>query len=255
MANALEVLTRGVDSSGRAVRGTRQNFQFYDRLNEGPAKGLLVIVQGSWSNAEASGTTHLQAMCMDYRTWNLTEAIREDTVRQGRDWMGTMYYRTEADGFDPHLHNNLIGDAPADPAALRQVDSYRLKRNGLANNLLDRNQYRPATIHDYRFLEEDMGLTPQEHQWLQTIHANTKGEKTRDANERERDKQRFERLVTLQGNAADDLGLLITRAKDQATKNDLKRVQEKLLLGLKEDPDVTEKDNPSDEGLAERNFG
>ena len=254
MSNALQVITRGVDSSGRPVKGTRQNFQFFDRLNEGSAKGLLVIVQGSFSFAESSAGTHAKAMCMDYRTWNLSAAIREATVREGRDLMGTMWYRTQGDGFDPHIHNNLIGDRPAAPLAQSQVVSYRLGRNGLANNNTDRNRYRPKTIHNYVYLEDDM-FEAEDRRRMIHIEKMLVAERTRDQKEAERDKNRFRRMVTMLGQEADQLTVLINRTKDDTTKTELKKLQENILLRLKEDPDVTEEDNPSDDGLAERDMG
>lgn len=254
MPGALQVITRGRDSSGRTVKGTRQNFQFYDRLNEGPAKGLLVIVQGSWSEAEASAGTHILAMCMDYRTWNLTSAIREATIREGRDMMGTMWYRTEADGFDPHIHNNLIGDRPAAASALSQVSQYKMGLNGLFNRNKDRNSYRPKKITSYQYVEDDM-FEEQDRQRMIRIEAALDAEKTRDQKRHEREKERFRRLVTRQGELADQLTVVINRTSDTATKTQLKKVQEKILLDLKNDPDIVEEDNPTDEGLAERNMG
>lgn len=255
---ALERITRGVDSSGRQIHGTRQNFQFYDRLNEGPAQGRLVIVQGSWSFADSSAGTHSKAMCMDYRTWNLTAAVRQAVVRRGRDLMGTMWYRTEEDGFDPHIHNNLIGDSPAAQAAVNQVASYRQGRNGLANNGFDRDPYRPTLIQDYEYIE-DRDMTPEEHRMLKRLHDGffdfRRNELRRDEAERLREKERFSRQVTLLGNLADELTVIMNRTSDTATRNQVKKVQERILTHLRDDPDVTEEDNPSEDGLAERNMG
>jgi hypothetical protein len=259
MSTALGIITRGLDSSGRPVKGTRQNFQFFDRLNDGPAQGLLVIVQGSWSFADASAGTHGLAMCMDYRTWNLTALVREATVRAGRDLMGTMWYRTEADGFDPHIHNNLIGDAPATSSAAGQVRDYRLGLNGLANRMRDRNPYRPKIITNYKYLEEDDMFSDADRARMERIEKTLKEFKTaewrRDKEERLTEKERFSKLVTAQGKVADQLTLIMNRTKDAATKKELKKLQEAVLLELKNDPDVTQQDNPSDEGLAERNMG
>lgn len=254
MSNALEVITRGVDSSGRTVRGTRQNFQFYDRVNQDLAEGNLVIVQGSFSHAEASAGTHTYAMCMDYRTWNLTAAILAKVVKGGRDLMGTMWYRTSADGFDPHLHNNLIGDSPAHRLAIQQVADYRRGLNGLANKARDRNPYRPSNIRDYKYLEDDM-FEKADRERLIRLEKMLEREQTRDEREAKREKDRFRRLITMLGNQADELTVLINKTSDDATRRQLKKVQEKILLELKSNPDVTKEDNPSDEGLAERNMG
>lgn len=248
--NKFDVIERG------GFKNTRMGWQFFDRLVE-RSGGLLVMVQGGWSFADASAGSHSLAMCEDYRTWNLTSALREELVIFGRDLMGTMWVRTEADGFDPHIHNNLIGDSPAAQLAISQVASYRQNRNGLANNALDRNQYRPPLIRDYEYQEDDM--TPEEHKWLKNLHDGFKtfreNELTRDQAERERDKERFRAYVTAQGQIADQLTVIMNQTSDDATRKQVKRLQEKVLLTLKEDPDVKEEDNPSDDGLAERNMG
>lgn len=250
MMDPLDVLTRD------GFKNTRQGWQFFDRLHE-KSGGLLVMVQGGWSDGSLSANTHRLAMCQDWRTWNLPAVLREDLIKTGRDWMGTAYYRTEADGFDPHIHNNLIGDSPADQSALNQVVSYRQGRNGLANGAPDRNPYRPARIHNYVYLEDDM--TPEEHKWLKELHTGfgkfRENELTRDQAERERDKRRFSQMVTVLGQQADMLTVIMNKTSDASTRKQLKKVQETILLHLKNDPDVTEEDNPSDDGLAERNMG
>jgi hypothetical protein len=169
-----------------------------------------------------------------------------------------MYYRTEADGFDEHIHNNLIGDEPAADVARAQVVSYRQGRNGLANNAYDRDPYRPTLIHDYRYIEEE-DMTPEEHTMLKELHrgfqAFRENEVKRDAAERLRDKERFEAIITRMGNTADALTVIMNRTKDDATKRQIKKLQEDILLALKNNPDVDGKDNPSDDALAERNMG
>lgn len=252
MISAFDVITQGVDTSGRKLTMTRQSWQFYGRVNE-RIGGILVLIQGGWSFADASGNTHAKAMCTDYRSWNLVNELLLEACHYGRDLMGTMWYRTEDDGFDPHIHNNLLGDSPAAMEALKQVTQYRAGLNGLANMRRDRDPYRPKKITSYAYQEEDM--TPEQDARLARIEKMLEAEKTRDQREAERDKARFERLVTMQGNLADELTVMINRTKDTSTKTQLKKLQEKVLLGLKNDPDVTQKDNPSDDGLAERNMG
>jgi len=254
MTNALDVIVRGLDSSGRLVKGTRQGFQFYDRVNMEATEGRLVIVQGGWSNAAASANTHRLAMCTDYRSWNLSEAIRTKAVHHGRDLMGTMWYRSAADGFDPHIHNNLIGDMPADFSALEQVVQYKQGRNGLANRNWDRDPYRPKRIHNYVYVEDDM-FEKEDHDRLIRIEKALEAEKTRDQRQAEREKRRFSKMVTMLGGQVDQLTTIINHTTDAATRRQLSKLQEKILLQLKEDPDVTEVDNPSDDALGERNMG
>jgi hypothetical protein len=251
MDDKFDVVTRD------GFKNTTMGWQFFDTMVE-ESGGLLTMIQAGWSDGGLSANTHSLAMCNDYRTWNLPATLRERLIIEGRDLMGTMWYRTEADGFDPHIHTNLIGDAPAHPTAVAQVASYRQGRNGLANGALDRNQYRPTLIRDYEYIQEE-DMTPEQAKMLARIDdrldAFIDGERKRDAAERVRDKERFRALVTKQGQLADQLTVVINKTTDDATKRDLKRLQEKVLLALKNDPDVTEEDNPSDDGLAERNMG
>jgi hypothetical protein len=162
MSTRFDKIQRGLDSSGRPLFATRQMWQFTDRLNDKVAGGILVPVQGGWSFADASANTHGLAMCIDYRVWNLTLDLRESIVHQGRDWMGTMWVRLQADGFDPHLHNNLMGDRPATQAALNQIPSYKAGRNGLANNAPDRDPYRPSHYSVYQYIKEELEIRRNE---------------------------------------------------------------------------------------------
>jgi arsenate reductase-like glutaredoxin family protein len=250
MTDALDVLVRG------SHKNTRQGWQFFDRLSE-RVGWILVMIQAGWSDGSLSANTHGLAMCNDYRVWNLTFDQRKDLTIYGRDLMGTMWERLEADGFDPHFHNNLIGDMPATSSALNQVYAYKQGRNGLANNHFDRNPYRPDPITFYQFQEDDM--TPEEHKMLEELHRGFKNfrenELSRDEAERIRDKERFRKLITEKGEFVDQLTVIANKTTDAATKKQVKRLQEKVLLELKEDPDVKEEDNPSEDGLAERNMG
>lgn len=251
---ALDKIQRGWDSSGRPVYGTRQNFEFYDRVND-KIGGNLVIVQGSWSNAAASAGTHLLAMCMDYRTWNLTTAQRNLAIRYGRDLMGTMYYRSSADGFDPHIHNNLIGDAPATWAAQQQVEQYKRGLDGLARQRRDRDSYRPARITNYKYLGADDMFTDKDRELLKRIHSGLSTFRKNEVERDQRDKKKFARIITALGGAVDELAKIEAQMDDVATKRVVRKQRERLLLALKDDPDVDGVDNPSDDFLAEENFG
>lgn len=262
---ALDKIQRGFDTSGRPVYGTRQNFQFYDRVNA-RVGGQLVIVQGSWSNANASAGTHLLAMCMDYRTWNLTTAQRLAACRYGRDLMGTMYYRSPLDGFDPHIHNNLIGDAPAHWMALDQVEQYKAGLNGLDNRAVDRDPYRPRVIGNYKYLdpEDDMNADQERllketrdlaQRTLTRVNVFAENEKQRWANERERDKRAKSDMFSLLGGQADTLARIESKVEDRATKQLVRKQRERIMKYLKDNPDVEGVDNPSDDAMAEENFG
>lgn len=254
MTTRFDKVQRGVDSSGRPLYATRQSWQFYDRLNDGVGQGMLVPIQGGWSFAAASANTHGLAMCMDFRIWNLSIALRTKIVHRGRDLMGTMWVRLKQDGFDPHLHNNLMGDRPATPSAQAQIPSYKAGRNGLANNAPDRDPYRPKQYTAYPYIKE-VDVTPDQAKQLTHIENMLENHISTDAKFRATEKARFQRMVSLLGTQADRLTLLINQAKDDATKNELKKMQEAILLELKNDPDVKLMDNPSDDALAEQNMG
>lgn len=258
--SALEKIQRGYDSSGRALFATKQMFQHFDRVNEAVG-GVLVIVQGSFNKGTVdSAGTHDLAGCIDCRTWNLTVAQRQHAQRAGRDpdivGGAAWWYRTPVQGFDYHLHVLLLGDAPMTPQTQFQASEYRAGRNGLANRRAD-DFWRPAIIRDYRYIK-DPDMTPEQAATLKRIEQKLddfrQAEAKRDKNTFERDKQRFTRLVTEMGKNADLLGRIAASAKDSETKTLAQRRQAEILKYLKEDPDVTGVDNPSDDAMAERNL-
>lgn len=248
MSSALQVITRGVDSSGRAIRGTRKAFQRYDKINA-RVEGKLVIVQGAFSDAEASAGTHTKAGCFDYRRWNLTSDEARTVVHRGRDLGGATWERTVAQGFDPHFHDICIGDSPMDDLALAQIDMYREGFDGLGWYAhRDSDPYRPKVIRAYQYEEDDM-FEAEDRQRLARIEKALVAEKTRDQREAERDKRRFERLVTQKGELVDSLTLLINKSEGEV-RDDLRAMKRRLLTELKDDPDVTGRDNPSDDAMA-----
>ncbi len=259
---ALDVISRGSDSSGRAIRGTRQFFQFFDRLNAGPANDLLVIVQGGFmgsAGAGASAGTHGQAMCADFRTWNLSTAVREATQVEGRKMMGTMWYRNSSQGFDPHIHNNLIGDSPADSLAIAQVQMYRNGANGLGSGQYrDDFWFRPKTITNYQYLPEDDMFEPADRQRLNTLHGEvTEMREVLDQFKNaswKRDtalKAKVGKVITLVGQEADLLGRAINAVDDEGLKKELRDGKRQVLETLRDLEFVDGKDNPSDDALNE----
>lgn len=253
LSNALQVITRGIDSSGRTIRGTRQAFQRYDKINA-HVGGKLVIVQGAFSNADASAGTHTKAGCFDYRRWNLTSDEARTVVHRGRDLGGATWERTRAQGFDPHFHDICIGDAPMDDLARAQIDMYRKGYNGLGwYDHRDEDPYRPKVIRAYVYEEDDM-FEAADREMLRNLHNGfqrfREGEVARDQSEAERDKRRFERLIAQKGEVVDDLTLLINKSEGEI-RDDLKALKRRLLAELKDDPDVTGPDNPSDDAMAD----
>lgn len=252
---------RGNDTSGRPLYATKQMFQHFDRVND-VVGGVLVPVQGSFiRGTAASADTHWYAGCFDVRTWNLTTEVRHKAMRAGRDpeivGGAAWWYRTVAQGFDNHIHLMLLGDAPLSNGARYQAVEYRLGRNGLKSRGAD-DFWRPARITNYKYIEDDM-FTNEDRALLQRIARGLstfrENELSRDQAEAERDRKRFTAIISKMGGVVDSLAALEAKTADAATKTALRQEREKLLLALKNDPDVTGVDNPSDDALAEENMG
>ena len=104
----------------------------------------LKPTQGSWSNGvEASAGTHNGAGVCDFRTWHMTAEQRVYMVRCLKDAGQAAWYRTAAQGFDPHVH--VCDRVTTGMAALArwQVAQYDAGRTGLASNKTDPT-YRPS---------------------------------------------------------------------------------------------------------------
>jgi hypothetical protein len=66
----------------------------------------------------------------------------ERLVRELRDAGFAAWYRTEADGFDPHIHAVDIASVRLSGAAMWQVGEYLQGGDGLTGSNLDRQAYR-----------------------------------------------------------------------------------------------------------------
>jgi len=124
------------------------------------------------AGADASAGTHDLSGCLDVRTWNLTEEQRHQAMRKARQIGWAAWYRTEAQGFDPHMHWLLLAERPMHPDAANQEAQYLAGLNGLASRGPD-DFWRPDPIRrfDYAaYLEEDMGLTEAQAKKLNEIH-------------------------------------------------------------------------------------
>jgi len=96
-----------------------------------------IVVQGSYNGGgvAASGGTHDGGGVADLSIRSLPLGMSpREYVRRARSSGLVAWYRTEADGFTPHIHAIDLGSKTLSPAAARQVDSWRRGRNGLANN-------------------------------------------------------------------------------------------------------------------------
>lgn len=261
VSKALEVITRGSDTSGRSLRGTRQIFQHFDRVNE-YLGGKMVPVQGSFNKGTtASAGTHDLAGAFDVRVWNLTRSERDLAKRVGRDPQevggAAWWERTPAQGFDEHFHFVLYGDSPMTPQTAFQISEYLAGRNGLANRRAD-DFWRPPVIKKYVYLEdEDMSaadvkqINDKLDMIQERVNEGFANSRDRDKADRERIKAMFSRTVERQGKLADMITVLINQSEDDATKRDLRAMKKTILEELAADPDVDGVDNPSAEGLDE----
>jgi hypothetical protein len=257
--SAFDKIQRGVDSSGRRLFGTRQMFQHFDRVND-RVGGRLVVVQGSFNRGTtASAGTHDLAGCFDIRTWNLSTAERNLAMRAGRDPFivggAAWWYRHSGQGFDPHIHMLLLGDAPMTSQTAFQVSEYQAGRNGLANRGAD-DFWRPDVIVNYKYIKDDEMNADQErrlHEKLDDFRdrfeAFAEHEVARDVAER----KRFRAAIDMLGGRADRLGEQIREAEkvDNRLARALRKDQAEILTFLKDNPDVTGKDNPSDDAMGE----
>jgi hypothetical protein len=163
--------------------------------------------------------------------------------------MGTCWERFTWQGFTPHFHDCTIGDdlpGLMDPVAIQQVATYKAGGDGVAGTTGDTQPYRPNPIHNYVFQEDDMDAAERAELFRigNKLDRFVSGELKRDEAERLRDKERFSRMITILGAQADELGILIDKTSDAATKLQLQRTRDRILRELADDPDVTGVDNP-----------
>ncbi len=147
-----DIITVGTDTSGRPVKMTRRMKAAYDEVCQ-RAGVTPTIVQGAFmgtGGAAASAGTHSQSGCLDTRTWDLTATQRDDVIRAARVIGWAVWYRTAAQGFDPHCHWVLPGEQPMHPDAAAQVDMYRRGLNGLASGARD-DFWRPSPLPAYTY--------------------------------------------------------------------------------------------------------
>lgn len=248
MTNVHEVVWRN------GIAGTRQHWQRVDRANS-KLGGMIIVVQGGFSDAPASGTTHRLLGVMDYRRWHMSNDLAHRTTIVLRDLCGTGHERTVWQGFDPHFHDATLGDdisGVMDSLAIGQCDSYRIGNDGVSGTTGDWQPYRPDPIRNYTYLE-DPDMTPEERKELfrigDVLDAFRAGELNRDQAEAERDKRRFATLVTMMGNEVDKITTIINQTKEAATKQQLRKVKERIMTVLKNDPDITGVDNPDDDQM------
>lgn len=110
----------------------------------------LEILQAAGSYSK-SGATHVEGTSVDWRTWRFTLAVVNGIVALARE-MGARatWYRTKAQGFDPHVHMAL--DCPCRSGADYQTAAVDAGYNGLGKNGRGGKDTHPApsTRRDYK---------------------------------------------------------------------------------------------------------
>ena len=110
----------------------------------------LEILQAAGSYSK-SGATHVEGTSIDWRTWRFTLAVVNGIVALARE-MGARatWYRTKAQGFDPHVHMAL--DCPCRSGADYQTAAVDAGYNGLGKNGRGGKDTHPApsTRRDYK---------------------------------------------------------------------------------------------------------
>ncbi|WP_052336337.1 hypothetical protein [Nocardioides alkalitolerans] len=136
----MAIVELGKDSSGRRLRvdeSTREKLAYAEYL----LGKKLTIVQGSYmgtGGAAASAATHNGGGVIDIRSWSLLPLITPQRAVEALRRAGFVaWYRTKAQGFDPHIHAIDYGNPNLHPSAERQVVAWANGRNGLASNGYD----------------------------------------------------------------------------------------------------------------------
>lgn len=168
---AQDRISLGRDPSGRHIivnrRGEAALHEVEYRLGFN-----LTIVQGGYQNgggASASAGVHDGGTVLDFRVWDLPDAASpQGVVKVLREVGFAAWYRTEAQGFSPHIHAVLIGDPDLVASAQEQVVAYRNGKNGLKGNGADDGPDVPFTIYHY---DEADDMTPTERKQLAEAHA------------------------------------------------------------------------------------
>jgi len=128
-------ITLGTDSSGRPLVVDDRTLAKL-RLAEKRLGHTFVIVQGSWragSGAAASAATHDKGGVIDLRTWDLNGVTPWQALVELRKAGLIAWYRTNAQGFDPHIHAIDYGNPDLHPSAATQVRAWERGENGLAS--------------------------------------------------------------------------------------------------------------------------
>ncbi len=111
----------------------------------------FIPTQGSWSTSvDASAGTHNGAGACDWRTWHMTGPQRVYMIHCLKDAGQAAWYRSSAQGFDPHCHCLDRVTRGMSNLAKWQVEQFDAGRTGLASNRTDPT-YRPSPSVKWSF--------------------------------------------------------------------------------------------------------
>ena len=131
MSNAF--LRLGRDVNGRDAMACRHMGAWWPefvRLVRAELGVSLEIIQAR-GGAAASAGTHRDGTALDLRTWRFTLSVVREIVRLAREaGAPATWYRTRAQGFDPHIH--LVLDCDCRSNADYQIAAVKAGFNGLA---------------------------------------------------------------------------------------------------------------------------
>lgn len=131
------VITIGADSSGRPIRMTRYQFEWWLETCR-QAQIQPTITQGAFMygrGAPKSGTTHSKAGVLDTRVRDLDHSEIIRFIRTCRARGAAAWLRDEEHGgfSDRHVHLVLGSDYPLSDSAAQQWRDYQTGLNGLAS--------------------------------------------------------------------------------------------------------------------------
>lgn len=183
-------VTLGTDTSGRPLVVDDRTLAKL-RAAEASLGFTFTIVQGSYrgsAGAAASAGTHDGGGVIDLRTWNLGSIAPETAVLHLRRAGLIAWYRTTAQGFDPHIHAIDYGNPWLSPAAVVQVRAWERGENGLASGGADDGPRVPIPTDPPE--EDDMAQYEAQLKSIEgkldALLKQEKGERTRDKADRER---------------------------------------------------------------------
>lgn len=262
------VIRVGTDSSGRTIWMTQWMRQVYAACRAHPLilpfAWKITVVQGAFMLRDGGGAgdsagVHNAAGCIDIRTWNLTTTEINLWVRVTR-MLAFPFWRRDWSwahgGMSPHAHGVLGTDAPMSSGSLTSWRSYVGGGDGLAGPGRD-YEWRPSPLvlvtpiqsvaKGWLMADQADRIEKKIDNLSRDLDTFRTNEARRDRDAAQKARESKERLVDVMGGITDMLGALINQ--DMVSKDDLKKVQKRLLQALADDPTIDGKDNPAPEHL------